>query len=126
MPITPAELKTLNAEEQTQQDAAIALIDGQIAVAFDADPTLTEFSIDRAKLSKDKTVGGLKAKVRESLLNAYRDAKWKVDISDAAFVLKMPRKGGRRKNSELAAEAAAAADATEAPADKTEAPADKK
>lgn len=94
--VNPKELKSLSDDEQKQADAAEAVIDKQVLAEFEADPSQTSFTIDRAKLSK--AVKGLKVKVRNHLVETYGKNGWKVELTEDAksIVLKMKRRGGGR------------------------------
>jgi len=90
--ITPSELKSLNAEEQKQADAAEKFIDKTIADQDAADPTAKKYVVKTDEVAKAS--GGLSIKVRSHVVDQYSDQDWRISFDEKTRVLTfaVPRK----------------------------------
>ena len=116
--ISPTEVLTLNESEKSQAAAMEKAIDTKIADAASADPTAKSFTLLRAPIAHEVTSGGdivLGLKVQHHVVDAYRKAGWKVDMTADAYVFAAPdvtskrrgRKPGSKNKPKIAADAAA-------------------
>ena len=106
--IDPKQLTEMTAADKKSVDAAEKFIDAQIneAIKNSDDPSKLEVSIPTSELSK--ALGGLTAKVREAVTERYEKGGWKATFiaETGTILIRVKRKGGRRKGQTKAALAA--------------------
>jgi len=104
--ISTTELRSLTEAEEAQYELADGFITEKVTESFNADIARQTFNISRQALNE--RVEGLRAKVRQKIVTEYCKNGWKAEFKPLHLVLTMKKRGGRRKKSEIEAEAAAA------------------
>ena len=87
--ISVADLTKLNETETEAAKLVEAAIDAVIKAGYEADTDAKAFTVQNADLEK---IPGFNTKVRNAVTKLYTDNKWKVELTPATMIVKMPGK----------------------------------